>query len=155
MSITGSLFDQDDVRRICERLETVQPDAARLWGRMTAHQAICHQIDALEVAVGRRKAQSVKPPMPPFLLRLIALRLPFAWPKGVQTVREADQEKEGTPPTYFMADRVRLDALIEEFSETLSADPAHPHPIFGPLSRANWGRWAYRHSDHHLRQFGA
>ena len=30
-----------------------------------------------------------------------------------------------------------------------------PHPIFGPLSHAAWLRWAWLHTDHHLRQFGA
>jgi hypothetical protein len=29
------------------------------------------------------------------------------------------------------------------------------HPLFGPLTRAEWGRWGLRHADHHLRQFGA
>jgi hypothetical protein len=28
------------------------------------------------------------------------------------------------------------------------------HAIFGPLSEQEWMIWAYRHSDHHLRQFG-
>jgi len=28
------------------------------------------------------------------------------------------------------------------------------HPIFGPMSRPAWLRWAYLHADHHLRQFG-
>jgi hypothetical protein len=27
------------------------------------------------------------------------------------------------------------------------------HPIFGPMSRSAWLRWAYLHMDHHLRQF--
>jgi len=30
-----------------------------------------------------------------------------------------------------------------------------PHPIFGWMSEASWMRWAYLHTDHHLRQFGA
>jgi hypothetical protein len=29
------------------------------------------------------------------------------------------------------------------------------HPIFGRMSEAAWMRWAYLHTDHHLRQFGA
>jgi len=28
------------------------------------------------------------------------------------------------------------------------------HPLFGRLTTAEWGRWGYRHMDHHLRQFG-
>jgi hypothetical protein len=29
-----------------------------------------------------------------------------------------------------------------------------PHPILGPLSQSEWHRWAFLHTDHHLRQFG-
>ncbi len=28
------------------------------------------------------------------------------------------------------------------------------HPAFGPMSARDWYRSAYRHADHHLRQFG-
>jgi len=154
MSITGNLFSPADVTRIRERLATLEPDTEGQWGRMTAHQALCHQADALRMAVGQTTPKPVKAPMPLFLLRIIALRLPMAWPQGVKTVREADQEKDGTPPGDFKEDRDRLDQLIQEFSELAPSKPDVVHPIFGKLSRADWGRWAYRHSDHHLRQFG-
>lgn len=109
MSITGSLFSPDDTARIRERLATLEPEAKGVWGRMTAHQAVCHQSDALRMALGETTAKPVKPRMPLFLLRLVALRLPLAWPKGVPTVQEADQEKDGTPPEVFAEDCKRLD----------------------------------------------
>jgi hypothetical protein len=28
------------------------------------------------------------------------------------------------------------------------------HPIFGRMTEAEWMRWGYLHTDHHLRQFG-
>ena len=28
------------------------------------------------------------------------------------------------------------------------------HPKFGPLTQSEWGRLAWKHRDHHLRQFG-
>lgn len=30
----------------------------------------------------------------------------------------------------------------------------HIHPFFGKISREQTGRLAYKHNDHHLRQFG-
>jgi hypothetical protein len=27
-------------------------------------------------------------------------------------------------------------------------------PLFGPLTGREWGALAYKHADHHLRQFG-
>ena len=31
---------------------------------------------------------------------------------------------------------------------------APSHPMFGPMTAADWMRWGYLHADHHLRQFG-
>ena len=28
------------------------------------------------------------------------------------------------------------------------------HGFFGRMSTADWQRWAYKHTNHHLRQFG-
>jgi hypothetical protein len=28
------------------------------------------------------------------------------------------------------------------------------HGRFGTMTTRDWHRWAYRHTDHHLRQFG-
>jgi hypothetical protein len=33
-----------------------------------------------------------------------------------------------------------------------SLEPAHG--FFGAMSTRDWQRWAYRHTDYHLRQFG-
>jgi len=32
---------------------------------------------------------------------------------------------------------------------------AASHPAFGPMTRHDWGALIYKHTDHHLRQFGA
>ena len=87
-------------------------------------------------------------------MRLIALRLPFKWPKGVPTMPETDQMKGGTPPGDFESDRGRLRALVDEFAGWERDGDRPPHPIFKKMSRKDWGRWGYRHMDHHLRQFG-
>ena len=34
-------------------------------------------------------------------------------------------------------------------------DPNFIHPFFGPMTKEQVGVFAYKHADHHLRQFGA
>jgi hypothetical protein len=63
-----------------------------------------------------------------------------------------NQHIAGTPPAEFAADRATLLLTLDEF--THASGPWSPHPIFGPMSTAEWMRWAYLHTDHHLRQFG-
>ena len=37
---------------------------------------------------------------------------------------------------------------------TARSDLEPAHGFFGTMSVADWQRWAYKHTDHHLRQFG-
>jgi uncharacterized protein HemX len=37
-------------------------------------------------------------------------------------------------------------------ADAQAVEPAHG--VFGAMSVADWQRWAWKHADHHLRQFG-
>ncbi|MGB7219090.1 MAG: DUF1569 domain-containing protein [Vicinamibacterales bacterium] len=136
------------------RLQRLSPDSPRQWGRMTSHQAICHLSDSFRVMMGIEPISSVSTLLNRTLVKWIALRAPMAWPPGVQTRPEVDQEIGGTRPVQFASDKRALEALIDQFAGLTSSD-LQPHPIFGRLSTDEWQRWGYRHVDHHLRQFGA
>ena len=89
------------------------------------------------------------------VVKWIALYAPLRWPPGIPTRPEIDQHCGGTRPATFAADCRGLRALLERIAAR-PADGAWPaHPIFGRMSSAAWLRWAYLHTDHHLRQFGA
>ena len=89
------------------------------------------------------------------VIKFIALRLPLPWPRGrIQTVPEAEQGRGGTPPGEFEHDMRELTTLISRFCEAAPAERRTTHPLLGAMSTELWGRWAYRHMDHHLRQFG-
>ena len=83
-----------------------------------------------------------------------ALYVPLPWPSGIQTRPEVDQELAGTKPVDFAADLAEQETLLEFVSTRPGGADWPRHPIFGRMSEANWLRWAYLHSDHHLRQFG-
>ncbi len=88
------------------------------------------------------------------LIKGCALYLPMRWPKGVPTRPEIDQELGGTAPGDFEEDRRLLLTLIERFARQPREFSFHPHPIFLEMTEWQWMRWAYLHTDHHLRQFG-
>lgn len=150
-----SLFRDRDHDALVERIRRLRPDAPRRWGRMTAPQAVCHLNDAFLIVLGDREtAARADTLLNRTLGRLFALTLPVPWPKGVPTAPEADQEKEGTPPGDFGDDCRELVSLMERF-RSLGGRGLDPHVALGDLTPAEWGRWGYRHVDHHLRQFGA
>ena len=142
-----------DLAEIERRLATLTPDTRPGWGRMSASGMVCHLTDAFDAVLGHRPSSYRSTRMERTVVRLLALSLPVPWPKGVPTVAEVDQERGGTAPGEFAADMGRLRAALHDFVTRLPRE-SFSHPIFGPLSKAEWGRWGYRHVDHHLRQFG-
>ena len=149
-----TLAHPGDLADLLRRLQTVGPDSRALWGRMSAHQMICHLGDAMLVATGHKPAGAVDGPLPRMVVKWIALYLPVRWPSGIRTVAEIDQEGGGTKPQDFIREVRELDMRLRRFAEERQT-MCPTHPIFGPMSRNAWLRWAYLHTDHHLRQFGA
>jgi hypothetical protein len=43
---------------------------------------------------------------------------------------------------------------IKGIAEATSDSLEPLHGLFGVMTLRGWQRWAYRHTDHHLRQFG-
>ena len=145
--------DKDEIRR---RLRHVRPESAGRWGRMSAHQMVCHLSDSFRMAMGRKPVSPAASLLQRTIVKWTALYLPLRWPGGIPTRPEIDQcAGGGTRPTEFTADVAELEALLELFTAPARSFDWEPHPTFGPLSDATWLRWGYLHMDHHLRQFGA
>jgi hypothetical protein len=144
---------------VLERLRAVRADTPRKWGRMTAHQMICHCADACRMACGETTPAETSGPLQRTLIKWIALYAPVRWPAGrIDTVVEMDQLGErfcGVAPGEFAADVATLEALLARVATQAGRGRWPRHPIFGHLSEREWLRWAYLHMDHHLRQFGA
>lgn len=138
--------------QILTRIGSLHPDDAARWGRMNANQMLCHLCDSAKVALGETVLPSGKMGLPPRFFKWLALDVPLRWAKNFPTMPQIDQFKEGTPPVAFANDRETLIALTERLSQSNLA--GHAHPYFGAMSQRDWMRWAWLHTDHHLRQFG-
>ena len=51
----GTLLHPDARAEILRRIEALTPESERRWGRMTAHQMVCHLSDACRAALGERR----------------------------------------------------------------------------------------------------
>jgi hypothetical protein len=148
-----TLSSAGDLASIRDRIALVSPTDTRLWGSMTVHQMLCHLSDAFACPLGQRPVAPIKASrIPTPIYKWLALRVSMKWPQDVPTLPEIDQRVGGTPPCNFTEDRVVLIGKLDQFVR--AEGPWSPHPIFGVLSREEWMRWGYLHTDHHLRQFG-
>jgi hypothetical protein len=145
---------EQDRAELLARLKNLREDSARRWGVMTAHQMVCHLGDAFLMMIGERRASDATGALQRTLIKWIALYAPLPWPAGIPTRPEVDQMVGGTRPGQFLDDVARIEALMQRAAGATDCE-TRPHPIFGRLSERAWMRWAYLHTDHHLRQFGA
>jgi hypothetical protein len=148
-----NLFEAATREEVQARLASLQPDSERVWGSMTAAQALAHCSAGMQMAAG-----DVRPPRM-FVGRIIgamvkskALGNDEPMRRNSPTVKELVVKDNRN----FGVERERLSGLIERFA---TGGPEgcteHPHAFFGKLTPAEWAELTYKHLDHHLRQFGA
>jgi len=148
-----SIFDPSTLQDLRTRLAAMTPHSRRRWGRMSAQQAVCHLSDWFRGLLGDRPIPGKEPGPGIKLLRFMAFSTPLPWPRGFPTAPMQDQEKGGSPPAESTADVAELDSLMVRFAERGGVGLL-PHNRWGNLSPGMWGRYGYRHVNHHLRQFG-
>ena len=140
------------IEEVCARIGRVRPSSERRWGTLTPAEMVCHLADSYIAMLGERPTSPAQTAFMRTVGRWVALHTSLPWPKGVPTRPEVDPRRAGTQPAEFERDRDALIVLVRRFAEPDARYAAHP--IFGPLTRDEWLVWGYRHSDHHLRQFG-
>lgn len=118
---------------------------------MTAPEMVCHLNDSFEVGAGLKPVVSIANLFTATVMKYGALYAPLQWPKGVKTLPELEQGAGGTPPAQWQSD---LDALHAHLTGFPARQTFGKHPMFNNLTYSQWMIWAYRHVDHHLRQFG-
>ena len=146
-----ALTDQGAVESLAARLGKLHPERPRAWGRMTPNEMLCHVADAFELALGTRPFVAIDTWWSRTVLRRVALHTNMTWPRGLETSPEVAQGIGGSAPGGFADERARVGELLRRFATT--DRPSATHPVFGQLTRDEWMIWAYRHVDHHLRQF--
>jgi hypothetical protein len=133
------------------RLRTVRVNDHARWGKMTAKQMMRHLGCSYEVALGKRTVAPMEG-LPPVLVKWVALRSGLRWSKNLATTPELKRAMTVHSDDKF--DEL-VSAAIDGMERVANGKKCAPsHPMFGPMSAADWMRWGYLHADHHLRQFG-
>jgi len=133
------------------RIGRAEPDCSRRWGTMTVHQMLVHIGDAAAAALGQRPFSATPRPGPRGLVRFIALYLLPRTPRGIKS--GAEPAAKVLDAAAFAQDRDRAIALLRQLG-TPGQRLVAAHPAFGRMAWGDWMRYAYLHTDHHLRQFG-
>ena len=146
-----SVFDITTRNELVERIKSLNPENSAQWGRMNVYQMVKHCTLHEDMVLGKLKIKRV------FIGRLMGGML-------LKKVLKDDKPFGKNSPTSSLLKTLRESGDIEqqkkEWIDRLDqyatyTDPDFIHPFFGPMTKDQIGFFAYKHVDHHLRQFGA
>lgn len=149
-----TVADPAVLRSLVARLRALRPEGRRRWGTLTPHEMLCHLGDANAMVLGTRPRSNPAPRRTRRILKWVGLWSPLRWPHGWATNPMHDPRADGTRPAVFAQDLARALQGLEGIAQARAGTLEPTHGFFGTMSLADWQRWAYKHTDHHLRQFG-
>ena len=155
MEIFRTVANPAVLHELTERLARVRHDTTRRWGTLTSHEMLCHLGDACEMVTLERPRKQPVRVRHRALVKYVWLWLPKQWPRGVPTNPMHDPRVDGTRPGDFDRDRCRVVNALQTIAAARPGSLERGHGLFGTMTTRDWQRWAYRHTDYHLRQFGA
>jgi hypothetical protein len=145
-----TIFDKTTRDELIKRINTLHENSRAQWGKMTLYQMIRHCGIWEEMILGKKQYKRV------FLGRLFGRMALKELLKDESPIRR----NLPTVPAFKVSgdgdasvEKRKWIALIEEHAHNSNADSVHP--FLGKLNREQIGHLAYKHADHHLRQFGS
>ena len=145
-----SVFDKVTRDELVCRIERLNESSNAQWGKMNVCQMLKHCCVCEELYLGKTHHKRV------FLGRIfgkIAL-------KNMLDENKPIPHDMPTSPMFLITEtggdinteKKRWAGLIEEYSTY--SQPEFVHFFFGKMTKDQLGKFVYRHSDHHLQQFG-
>jgi len=146
-----TLFQKETANEIIERVNRLQPGAKARWGEMNATEMLLHS-NLCNDEIFQPLMPTKKTTLKQYLLRILALYIAPNFKKGIK----GDVKKETVGKVEvkdFEKQKKKFVELINRFPEN-NKELTLPHIAFGNISTQEWGVAAFKHMDHHLRQFG-
>ncbi|WP_299501968.1 DUF1569 domain-containing protein [Mucilaginibacter sp.] len=144
-----TVFDKMTRDELISRIDTINENSKNEWGKMNVYQALKHctlwdewvQSDNnnKQVFIGRLFGRMA-------LKKILKNDAPLA--RNTPTLREFKvKETNGD----IASEKKKWIALINEYAHF--SNSGFVHPFFGKMTKEQVGQMAYKHADHHLRQF--
>lgn len=142
-----TIFDKATREELINRINALNETSTAQWGKMNTYQMLKHCTLWEEMLLGKKKYKQS------FLGRLVGKM-------ALKDMLKDEPLKSNLPTVHSFkisgegdinAAKAEWIGLIREHA--LQENSGFVHPFFGKLSAEQAGRMAYKHIDHHLRQF--
>lgn len=147
----NSLFSKEHVESLVQRIQQLTPEHQALWGKMNVGQMIAHCSSTMEVVRDQKHLKRL------FIGYVIGGLL-----KKQYYNDKPFKKNSPTHPYFLHTDTRELEAEKEQLINHLRAFQEggiakctkQQHAFFGKLTEEQWAMGMYKHTDHHLAQFG-
>lgn len=144
-----TIYDKPTVDRFLARIDKLTPQSKALWGKMDAYQMVKHCNLSEAMYQGKQQYDRL------FIGRLFGKMVL----KGILKNNDPMKKNQPTHPTFKITGSGDLEQQKQQWKEQLSSyancsDLQFVHPFFGSMTHEQIGQYVYKHTDHHLRQFG-
>lgn len=146
-----SVFDTTTREELVNRINTVSQQHKAQWGKMNAFQMVRHCALCDDMFLGKLKINRV------FIGRIIGKLI---LKKLLKDDRPFGKNSPTSPLLKTTSETGDMNQQKKEWINRINQYADHTntgfiHPFFGPMTKEQIGLLAYKHTDHHLRQFGA
>jgi len=143
-----TIFDPATRKELIARISSLNENSTAQWGKMNVYQMVKHCIAFEEMALGKKK---YKRTFLGYLFGKMAL-------KNIVNEKPLVRSTPTLPELRIKEDngnvsdqKAKWIALIDEYDRFSNYD--FVHAFFGKMTKEQIGYMAYKHTDHHLRQF--
>ncbi len=145
-----TIFDPEVRMGLIERVNRITADSRIKYGSMRPDQGLNHINTELQMYLG-----DVKSPPPIGILGRTVRKLRTLSPLPIPRARTPIEMPLVGGVTYSIdTEKARFPQLIERLAGQRKQQEWPIHPLMGKLSAKQYGKLAYKHTDHHLKQFG-
>lgn len=144
-----SILNEQTRQELYLRINLLQPTDKAQWGKMDPWQMLRHCTLSEEMFLGVKGYKRL------FIGRIFG-RMAL---KSILKNEAVLKKNQPTHPELKIngsgdteAEKQKWIALLEKYATY--SNPNFVHPFFGPMHAQQVGIYVYKHTDHHLRQFG-
>ena len=147
-----SIFQPVIRDELIQRISKLNQDNERQWGKMNVYQMVKHNTYWNEWVLGKGD-HNYKQSFMGKILGKIALRKLIRDEKPIdKNIPTSAQFKFEDVNGDLKAEKTKWTALMQEYENF--SNPDFIHEFMGKMTREQIGILVYKHTDHHLRQFG-
>ncbi len=144
-----TIFETNTVDDFVNRVSKLQADSQAQWGKMNSYQMLKHCTLSEEMFHGKKTYKRL------FIGKLfggMALNGILKNDDPMKKNQPTHPEMKITGTGNFEMERVKWIELLRAYTSFPSKH--FIHPFFGEMTTEQIGNYVYKHTDHHLRQFG-